>query len=87
MEVYLYSFCTTLFSLIYGHSRWFIPKINSCAAFCVILPLGSMNFSSEQFNTLHPLKVIVVLCKYIVTLMNFVFKKKKKSKFFPSKFH
>lgn len=48
------------------------PRLSHVLVFHLMLPLGSISFSSEQFNMLYPLKVIVVLCKYIVTVMDFV---------------
>lgn len=60
-----FSFCTVLFSLICGHSRLFMPKVNSCDAFHVILPFASIGFSSGQFNTLYPIKVTVSVFKLL----------------------
>lgn len=64
-SILFFFFCTILFFLIYGHSRLFIPEVNSCAAFHVMLPFASTGLSSEQFNILHPLKVIVLLFKIL----------------------
>ena len=58
--ILILSFCTMLFCIVYGYSRLFIPKVNLCAAFHVMLPFASIVFSSEHFNTLYLLRVIVI---------------------------
>lgn len=61
--MYLHSsFCTVLLSLICGYSRLFIPKVDSCAAFHVILPFASIGFSSGHL--IH-LKVTVSVFKVL----------------------
>lgn len=62
---FFFLYCT-VFSYVWT-LKVFIPKVNSCAAFHVILPFASIGFSLGQFNTLHP-PIVTVLVFKVLTL-------------------